>query len=201
MKKSWIVLSVVVVLSVGGISYSFADEKYSEFEKGAEFAKYYQKTIAQKNNKISSLTNESNEISEDEILDKIARYKAYSKAFGIQLSEEQAIEKLKERKLLAKFANEHNIYPADKEIDAYIKEIAESYKSTKYDVVEGIMEELGIDEEEFFFRFSRDGYEEALVRLKILEKLKDENERLTEESEAVYHNRMLEELNSLIKDL
>lgn len=111
------------------------------------------------------------------------------------------MKKLEERTVLAEYAREHDIYPTEEEIKKHIKEMADSYKEHKYDVVAGIIEGLDITEDEFFFEFSRDGYEEELVRLNILNKIKSENEMLDGEDEIEYHKRMLSKLNDLIEEL
>ncbi|USG65576.1 SurA N-terminal domain-containing protein [Brevibacillus ruminantium] len=201
MKKIWVFLAVIAVLSIGSLSYSLANDKLSDFAKGTEFAKLYQKTLDQFKKRKTTLDHVPDQISEDELAEKIAMYKAYSKIFGIELTESQAIEKLKERKLVAKYAKERNIYPSEEEIQAYIKDIADSFKDVTYDILDGMIAELGITEEEFFYEFSRAGYEEALVRLNIVQELKNKNEKREDETETEYHNRMLDELEKVIIEL
>lgn len=201
MKKLWIAMSVVAVLVTGSISYSLANGEMDEFEKGTEFAKIYQQTIEKYTKRESVKSQLTDDINQEEVAEKIAQYRAFSKTFGGNATEEQAIEKVKERKLVADYAKKNDIYPTEEEILNHIGEQVKDYHEIGSELVAGMIKEFGITEEEFFYEFSRPGYEEELVRLNILEKLKSENSKRKDENEQMYHNRMLDELKDLINEM
>ncbi|UYZ15048.1 hypothetical protein A6764_09020 [Brevibacillus sp. WF146] len=207
MKNTRIVVAsiTVLVLSAGSLSHSLAKKEPDEFEKGQKYAQIYTETVKmdraslplnavlQKNVDIT--------ITQEEINDKIARYTAYSQAFGVTLTPEQAIDKVIERHLLKKYALENKLYPSEKEIIQHIQDIKNSYLQHQSPLIEGMIDELGLSVNEFFFDFLRDGYEEDLVRLHIINKLKAEHKKWNNESDNDYHNRMIEELHRLIENL
>ncbi|MGE7274481.1 hypothetical protein ACQKK5_23845 [Brevibacillus panacihumi] len=201
MKKWFITLSVVAVLSVGTISYSIARNEMDDFEKGTEFAKIYQQAVDNFSKKNLTRNDLSGDITKEEIVDKIAQYKAAASVFGAEVTEQQALEKITERKLLADYARENDLYPSEKDIEKKIEKHINDYKEYGSELLDGMIEELDISAEEFFYDFSRPGYEEELVRINIIEQLKSENEKDENETEQEYHNRMIKELENLISEL
>ncbi|MFP3387388.1 hypothetical protein [Brevibacillus sp. SIMBA_040] len=200
MKKRWITGGVVVTITVAGMAYSFANEAWDEIEKGTRYAKTFQQTIITIPEEINGQVQQLDEISPEEAAHKIAQYRAYSKAFGVAATDEQAIAKLKERKWLANYAKRHHLYPTEEEIFQHIQVHIQDYQNSGSELVAAMIQELGITEETFFYEFLRPNYEEGLMRLHILAKLKSENEKQETESEQEYHNRMLDELQNLMKE-
>ena len=200
MKKLWIAGAVVVTITVAGMAYSFANEAWDEIKKGTQYAKTFQQTVVTIPAEINGQVQQLDEISPGEAAHKIAQYRAYSKAFGVAVTDEQAIAKLKERKWLANYAKRHHLYPTEEGILQHIQVHIQDYQNSGSELVAAMIQELGITEEAFFYEFLRPNYEEGLMRLHILAKLKSENEKQETESEQEYHNRMLDELQNLMKE-
>lgn len=59
MKKTWVLLSVVAVVSLGSISYSLANIELNDHDKGTEFAKYYKKALEKNNDNKITIDTES----------------------------------------------------------------------------------------------------------------------------------------------
>lgn len=75
------------------------------------------------------------------------------------------------------------------------------YVTDPYPVAQGMIEELDITVDEFFYEFLYDGYVADLVRLKIIEHLKSKHPKQSNESEQDYHERMIQELDHLVQSL
>ncbi|WP_212131890.1 hypothetical protein [Brevibacillus sp. NL20B1] len=195
----------VLVLSAGTLSHTWAKKDPDEFERGQKYAQIYTETVKMDRASLPFNAflqkNADMTITQEELNDKIARYTAYSQAFGVTLTPEQAMDKVIEKHLLRKYALEHHLYPSEKEIIQHIEDIKNSYLQDRSPLIEGMMDELGLSVDEFFFDFLRDGYEEELVRLNIINKLKAEHKKWNNESDNDYHNRMIEELQRLIENL
>ncbi|WP_400162685.1 hypothetical protein ACAF76_004370 [Brevibacillus sp. TJ4] len=202
MKYHLTAMIFLLILSLGSIVYTVAYERVDapptpepiqhseDYQKGLQFARTYHSAYA---NYLAA-----DPAVDEEFVKKVAFYKAYSELYSMKLTEEQAIEKLRERKLLAEYAKENDLYPSEEEIRAYIQIVADTFLHVSYDLKEGVKAGLGITEKQFFFDFQRDQYEEALVRTKIVENLKRTNQKREDESDNQYHNRMLNELDNLL---
>lgn len=205
MKIHLAVMAFLILLFAGSIAYTVALEpteisempdsidQSDEYRKGLLFAELYQTALQQYLASTPAM--------DRQLAEQLALSKAYSEAYDLKLTEEQTREKWQERNLLAEYARENNIYPSEQEIRAYIQVVADSFLHVSPQMEEGVMAGLGITEEQFYFQFMRGSYEEALVRLAIVEELKKKHAKLDDESDSHYHTRMLAEVDKLVVEL